>query len=199
MSAATLLALSPVQISAQLPPPPLDVEAVFPTDIFENMRSRWKDGKYATGVTWDEAPGMFTPDGRFGLSPTFRYAMARVLNDGDDMICPVEPERHAMYSIVVWTFGKYLGGHLVCLEGELSEPPHNHALLLTRDGYIMDLARGGYIIEPFRAYRYMGSNQPMKIPTEMPPPRTPERPKQEGRYISYQEMVERMMYERARA
>ncbi|MGP9812936.1 hypothetical protein ACTZWT_15625 [Rhodopseudomonas sp. NSM] len=188
--AAALFAASTSELGAALPPPPLDIEAIFPAEVMRRLRHRWSGAK-ATDAEWSHAPQLFTEDDRFNLSPSFRYALAKLLNDGEDVLCPAEPERHHDYALLLSAFGSCLGPVIHGYVGELAEPPHPLVVLLTRDWWVMDLARKEYVIGPLRSYQMLGpSGAALSLmrPVRAAPSRPANLPAPVGRYISMQEL-----------
>jgi hypothetical protein len=180
LEAAAMLAISPVAMAAPSPPPPLDIEALFPPNVMKRVR-----------LSLAYASELFTEDERFNISPEFRYALAKLLIDGEDVLCPAEPENHQACASILSAFGKFLGPIVHGYVGELAEPPYPRMMLLTRDWWVMDLARGGYVITPFRAYHELGfSETETKRPTRAAPPRPGNLPPPVGRYISMQELYD---------
>ncbi|MGO3933086.1 hypothetical protein [Rhodopseudomonas pseudopalustris] len=186
---AALFAASTSELGAALPPPPLDIEAIFPADVMRRLRLGWIGAK-ATDADWGHAPQLFTEDDRFNLSPSFRYALAKLLNDGEDALCPAEPEHHQTYALLLAAFGRFLGPVVQGYVGELAKPPHPIVLLLTRDWWVMDLARKEFVIEPLRSYQMLGPSGALSLmrPVRAAPSRPANLPAPVGRYISMQEL-----------
>jgi len=187
--AAALFTASTPELGAGLPPPPLDIEAIFPAEVMRRLRHRWSGAK-ATDAEWSHAPKLFTEDDRFNLSPSFRYALAKLLSNGEDALCPAEPENHHTYALILSAFGRFLGPVVQGYVGELAEPPHPLVLLLTRDWWVMDLARKEYVIGPLRSYQMLGPSGALSLmrPVRAAPSRPANLPAPVGRYISMQEL-----------
>jgi hypothetical protein len=82
---------------------------------------------------------LITPDGRFGMSTPARYGLAKYLTDGEDLVFLCPPEEINRDQLVLHLFRKHLfprpyPAH--SLFGPRREPPHDDAILLTKECHL---------------------------------------------------------------
>ncbi|MBB5048521.1 hypothetical protein HNR60_003288 [Rhodopseudomonas rhenobacensis] len=122
------------------PPPALDLEAFFGPEAMALIRARYRDGHYCQGVGDPRhVPGFITADGRFGMSTPARYALAKFLTDGQDVIFSCPKEAINRDQLALHLFRKHvcqLPYPLYSLYGPLRAPPHDDAIMLTKEEHL---------------------------------------------------------------
>lgn len=183
IGAAALAALTPSALQAALPVPPLDIEGWFGAELMANIRRVYELGKINVPEEYAGRPPLLTEDDRFNISAPFRYALAKLLNDGPDILCPDEPGLHRHYESVLRKFGKNAGVPVYGFIGELYLQPGGRVILLTRDKWTLCCARRHWPIDPFGAYQWLGweDRKGLIVPIVPAVPRPPDMPVPRGR------------------
>jgi hypothetical protein len=121
-------------------PPALDLEELFGWESLARVRSRYRDNHYHQGVGEPRpVPGLFAPDGRFGMSTPTRYGLAKYLADGEDVLFRCPKEAINCDQLVLHLFRKHiyqLPYPLQSIYGPLRAPPHDDAILITKEEHL---------------------------------------------------------------
>lgn len=138
---ATVAAATLLPDGAFASPPALDLEELFGIINMASVRSRYKNDHYHQGLGDPRpVPGLFTPDGRFGMSTPARYGLAKYLADGEDALFLCPKEAINCDQLVLHLFRRQvlyqLPYPLWSLHGSLRAPPHDDAIMITKHEHL---------------------------------------------------------------
>jgi hypothetical protein len=157
VAGATLL---PNVACAGLPPPPLDLEGYIGGVGMRHLADRIREGRLnyrydkgrftiASMVIWDDA--FLNREGN--IPAPFRYALSKHLLDGEDILCRLSSAHEGREPIVAMVTGELTASDCHGVWGELAEPPHHRAILLSQKRYSHEHQIRRWEIPPFRDYR----------------------------------------------
>ena len=133
VGAATAAALVPAASFAAAAAPPLDLEEWFGDYAMQLVRDRYGGGRLVIGMSRLADDALFDDAGRFNLDAPFRLALSKHLHDGEDAICRASWDTARRNRFIVHLTRKMRASNCGGVFGELARPPHDLAILVTRD------------------------------------------------------------------